>query len=129
VDVWGLLRKNEKAIQPYEVTTYGEFRRKSVVGDNLEGHELLQHAVLQNEGLAGGARLSGSASKLNPVIALPVDVHNLVNARQLELGTHNMKPIESIEVNAAILREAGVDAKTVADLESKAKNHLSSLCS
>jgi RHS repeat-associated protein len=128
VDPWGLLRKGEKPVQANEITTYGEFRRRSVVGDNLEGHEFLQHAVLQNEGLVNVTRLSGDVSKLNPVIALPSDVHDVVSARQLELGTQNMKPVESIESNAAILREVGVGTEIVADLEEKAKKHLSSLC-
>jgi hypothetical protein len=39
-----------------------------------------------------------------------------------------MKPIESIEANAKILREVGIDAEIVADLESKSKNHYASLC-
>jgi hypothetical protein len=128
VDVWGLLRKGETSVQRNEVTTYREFRRKSVPGDNLEGHELLQHAVLQNEGLVDGTRLSSDASKSNPVIALDVETHAKVNAAQMEAGTHNMRPIESIEANARILREAGIDADIVSDIETKAKNHYESLC-
>lgn len=128
IDIWGLLKKNETPIQQGEVTTYREFRRKSLPGDNLEGHELLQHAVLVNEGLVDGARLSGDASKNNPVIALDAETHSIVNSKQLEVGTQDMKPLESIEANANILRDAGVDADTVADLEEKAKKHYNSLC-
>lgn len=62
IDIYGLLKKGEQPIQPYEVTTYNEFRRKSVKGDGLEGHELLQNIVLEKEGLAS-TRFSTDASK------------------------------------------------------------------
>jgi uncharacterized protein RhaS with RHS repeats len=128
IDVFGLLKKGETPIQENEVTTYNEFRRKSESGDNLEGHEVLQHAVLQKEGLMDGERLSGDASKNNPVIALNHDVHQQVNAAQLAQGTQNMPPIESIETNAQILRDAGIDDEIVDDIEAKAKEHYESLC-
>jgi uncharacterized protein RhaS with RHS repeats len=128
VDIFGLLKEGETPVQKNEVTTYSEFRRKSVPGDNLEGHEVLQHSVLQREGLANGERLSGDASKNNPVIALNHDVHQQVNAAQLAQGTQNMSPIESIEANAQILRDAGIDDAIVDDIEAKAKEHYESLC-
>ena len=128
VDRFGLIKTGETPIQKNEVTTFGEFRRKSVPGDNLEGHELLQHSVLQNEGLVDGARLSSDASKNNPVIALDAETHAKVSAAQMEAGTQNMKPIESIEANARILREVGIDAATVSDIETKSKEHYASLC-
>jgi len=34
-----------KSIKPFEVTTYEDFRNRSIVGDGLEGHELWQHAI------------------------------------------------------------------------------------
>ncbi len=54
--------KNTGPIKPNEVTTYDDFRKRSVVGDELEGHEVLQHANLKNRGLAT-TRLSTDASK------------------------------------------------------------------
>lgn len=128
IDILGLLKKNEIPVQKNEVTTYREFKRKSVPGDDLEGHEILQHAVLVNEGLVDGARLSGSASKDNPVIALDAETHSLVNAKQLEAGTQTMNPIDNIEANAKILKDVGIDDVVVADLEKKAKKHYDSLC-
>jgi len=47
IDMFGLLKKGENPIKQNEITTFNEFRRKSVAGDNLEGHELLQHSVIQ----------------------------------------------------------------------------------
>lgn len=122
IDIYGLLKKGEQPIQPYEVTTYNEFRRKSVKGDGLEGHELLQNIVLEKEGLAS-TRFSTDASKNNPVIALPESIHTEVSAKQIALDTKNMSPMDNIKTNAQILRDAGVPLDIVDNLENKAIAH------
>lgn len=122
IDIYGLLKKGEQPIQPYEVTTYNEFRRKSVKGDGLEGHELLQNIVLEKEGLAS-TRFSTDASKNNPVIALPESIHTEVSAKQIALDTKNMSPMDNIKTNAQILRDAGVPLDIVNNLENKAIAH------
>ena len=75
------LSKNTENIQPYEVTTYEDFRDRSVKGDDLEGHELWQFANQNEMGLAN-SRLSSPESKNNIVIALPHGVHTIFNSEQ-----------------------------------------------
>ena len=91
-------------IQQNEVTTYQDFNDRSVVGDNLEGHELWQHANLKANDLATN-RLSTDASKNNPVIALDRDTHVQVNQAQRSIDAANQTPMENIEANTQILRD------------------------
>lgn len=91
-------------IKQNEVTTFGEFKDRSVVGDKLEGHEVWQHANLNERGLAP-ARNASDASKANPVIALDRDTHVEVNKAQRALDARNQTPIENIESNVQILRD------------------------
>jgi RHS repeat-associated protein len=92
------------AVQAGEVTTYQDFVDRSVVGDNLEGHEIWQHANLNENGLAT-TRLSTPASQMNPVIALDRDTHMAVNAAQRALDARAMTPVQNINANAQILRD------------------------
>ncbi|MCR5291724.1 MAG: hypothetical protein K6E28_02405 [Eubacterium sp.] len=87
-----------KAIKPYEVTTYDDFRTRSCVGDGLEGHEMWQHSNMKNKGYAT-TRLSTEASRNNPVIALPHKVHVDVNRQQYLFDGKNQTPFENI-INA-----------------------------
>ena len=91
-----------KPVKPYEVTTYEDFRKRSVPGDGLEGHEMWQHANLNENGYAT-TRLSTDASKNNPAMALPHDVHADVNNAQRLLDARAQTPIENINSNAQIL--------------------------
>ena len=91
-----------KSIKPYEVTTYDDFRTRSVVGDGLEGHEMWQHSNMKNKGYAT-TRLSTEASKNNPVIALPHEVHVDVNRQQYLFDGKNQTPFENIINNANIM--------------------------
>ena len=86
------LSKKTGDIQPYEVTTYEDFRNRSVVGDNIEGHELWQFANQNEMGIAD-SRLSSPASKDNIVIALPHGVHTIFNAEQKNLIQDNNKQL------------------------------------
>lgn len=95
-------KKPNNAIQAYEVTTYEDFRNRSVVGDGLEGHEMWQHANLNARGYAT-SRMSTEASKKNPVMALPHDVHVQVNGAQSAINAGAQEPIDNIKANAAIL--------------------------
>ena len=89
-------------IQPYKVTTYENFKKCSVKGDGLEGHELWQHANLNENGYAT-TRLFTEASKKNVVVALPHDVHVDVNRAQSVLEPRNQSPLQNIKSNAQIL--------------------------
>ena len=51
------ISKSTNNVQPYEVTTFQDFRNRSVKGDNLEGHEVWQF-VNQNELGYAESRLS-----------------------------------------------------------------------
>lgn len=110
-------------VQENEVTTYGDFKDRSVPGDGIGGHELWQHANLKAHGLAT-KRLSTPASRENSVIGLKDETHTQVTAAQGGLDAANQTPIENINANAAILRYQKVaDEKTIAELHRRAIEH------
>jgi hypothetical protein len=90
-------------IQAGEVTTYQDFVDRSVVGDDLEGHELWQNANLKAQGLAP-TRLSTLASQDNPVIALDSATHAQITYAQQVIDAASQTPIENINTNATLLR-------------------------
>lgn len=94
-------------IQPGELTTYQDFVDRSVVGDQLEAHELWQHANIKAQGLAD-TRLSTPASQNNPVMALEQTIHRNVNTAQRAINAASQTPFENIGANAEILRSLGV---------------------
>ena len=96
------LSKKTGDIQPYEVTTYEDFRNRSVVGDNIEGHELWQFANQNEMGIAD-SRLSSPASKDNIVIALPHGVHTIFNAEQKKFDPRQQQAIVNVIANIEIL--------------------------
>ncbi|MBD8528186.1 RHS repeat-associated core domain-containing protein [Pseudomarimonas arenosa] len=122
----GQLEQDASAIRPAirenEIATFEDFRSRSIIGDRLEGHEVLQHALLKREGLVA-ARHSTDASKQNPVIALDKDVHKKVNKAQRALDLQSQTAIENIGSNARILRDVGIARKKVQKLANKAVEH------
>jgi hypothetical protein len=115
--------KKSGPIELNEITTFQDFRSRSVVGDNLEGHELLQHANLNERNLAR-TRLSTEASKNNPVIALDKTVHTDVNKAQRAIDPRAQSGVENIEANAKILREhPEIPNSAVDQLEDAASRH------
>lgn len=96
------IKGGSKPIKPYEVTTFDDFRTRSVVGDGLEGHEMWQHSNMKNKGYAT-TRLSTDASRKNPVIALPHEVHVDVNRQQYLFDGKNQTSFENIINNANIM--------------------------
>jgi len=114
-------------IQAGEVTTFQDFVDRSVVGDNLEGHELWQHANLKAQGLATD-RLSTLASQDNPVIALDRAIHQQVNTAQRVFDAAAQTPLENINANAAILRNLNIAPEsTITQLQQQAIQHAQSL--
>jgi RHS repeat-associated protein len=115
----------EGSVRAGELTTYQNFVDRSVVGDTLEGHELWQHANLNENGLAT-TRLSTPASQMNPVIVLNQETHAEVNAAQRALDARAMTPVQNINANAQILRDLNAAAPDVIDAAEKAAlNHAS----
>jgi hypothetical protein len=112
-----------EAIQEGEVTTFEDFVDRSVVGDNLEGHEIWQHASLKANGLAT-ERLSTAASQNNPVIALSREVHQQVNTAQRSLDAATQAPIDNINANAEILRDLkAATEEAIGELQRLATEH------
>jgi len=106
-----------------EVTTYKDFLARSVVGDNIEGHELWQHANLKANNLTT-TRLGSDVSKNNPVIALSKETHQVVNTAQRELNAAAQTPRQNIKANAEILRNLKVAPNsTINRMESQAIEH------
>lgn len=114
-------------IQRNEVTTFGDFKDRSVVGDKLEGHEVWQHANLNEQGLAS-ARHASDASKNNPVIALDRDTHVEVNKAQRALDARAQTPRENIEANIKILKDLkAAPSNKIDQLHDMAIDHANSL--
>lgn len=90
-------------VEPYEVTTLNDARKRSVVGDELEAHEVWQHANLKKNGLAS-ERLSSEVSKENPVIMLPKEIHSKVNKMQRKLDV-SKSPVDNVNENIDILNQ------------------------
>ena len=104
-----------------------EFNNRSVVGDNLEGHEILQHANLNERGLAT-TRLSTDASKENPVISLPKDVHKEINKEQRAISPRTQTGTENINLNVEVLKNNDkVPQESIDKIEKMAKEHNDSL--
>jgi len=97
-------RTEPRPVKPGEMTAFEDFDARSVKGDQLEGHEPLQHAILKREGKAQ-ERLSTEASRKNPVVALEKSVHAEVNKAQRLAKTAEMPVPESIKANIDILIE------------------------
>ena len=108
------------------VTTYSDFAKRSVVGDQLEGHEALQHAWLKEHGLAG-KRLSTQASKDNPIIVLERSLHQDVNRAQRSFDVSKQTAQENIKANTDLLRAMSVDGAQVDQLEQNALQHATGL--
>ena len=113
----------EGPVRKNEVTTYEDFKDRSVVGDNLEAHEVWQHANQKARGLTD-KRLGTEASKANPVIALESETHASVSAAQRMIDASTQTPIENIRANMEILRELRVaPANILEQLERLAIEH------
>ena len=116
-----------RPIQENEVTTFSDFRDRSVVGDRLEGHEVWQHANLNERGLAT-ARHASDASRSNPVIALDRDMHVQVNQAQRAIDARNQTPRANIDANVQILRDLQAAPRQNLDqLHQMATDHAASL--
>jgi YD repeat-containing protein len=124
----GMFRLEEIGpIRHGEVTTFQDFKDRSVIGDMIEGHELWQHANLRANGLAT-TRLSTEASRNNPVLALEQGVHREINAGQRAFNPVLQTPVENIRTNAAILRaHGGLPDATIIDAERRALEHARAL--
>lgn len=95
----------ELGIAEYREHTYADRR-----DDALEGHEIVQNAWLQLHGHTS-ERGTGMASRWNPTIALPPEVHRAVSAYQAALGLYDRKALkkmgyqEMLDLNELALRE------------------------
>lgn len=102
-----------------EFTTYQGFVDRSVVGDGLEGHELWQHANMNEMGLTS-TRLSTPASEMNPVIVLDRATHQAVNAAQAAFDARAMTPVQNINLNAQIMMDLKAAPPSVIDAARRA---------
>jgi hypothetical protein len=118
----GFKVKNPRGIRIYEITTYEDFVDRSTVGDELEGHEIWQHANLKAKGLAQ-QRFSTEASRKNPVIALEKSKHIMINSAQKSINASSQSARQNIEANIRILSNNGVPQKSIHELAKKAVEH------
>jgi len=101
--LFGMLEVVAGPIVSLDVATYGDFRKRSLVGDGIDGHEIWQHANM-NAHMLTGSRLSSAASRGNPVIALPRGLHVQIHQADLNLNVRNQTARQNIQRNIDILR-------------------------
>jgi hypothetical protein len=90
-----------------EVTPYETFDRRSLTRDGIDGHEIIQNALLKSLGLVE-RRLQGLVSRGNPTIALRREVHVMVTRLQRDMDIAKQTVSEHIDANIDILRRLGV---------------------
>ncbi|HYH47079.1 MAG TPA: polymorphic toxin-type HINT domain-containing protein, partial [Thermoanaerobaculia bacterium] len=118
--------RSGRPVASREVTTYEDFMDRSVVGDQLEGHEILQHSILKREGKAT-TRLSTEASKKNIVIALERGLHKTVTKLQTASRVVNETWLSSIGRNSNILLQVGIARRKVYRAANRAIEHARSI--
>ncbi len=109
-------------IRKNDLTTLQDFKDRSVVGDNIEGHELLQHAWLKENGHAT-SRLSTDISKGNPVIGLKRPTHQVVNALQSQIDFASQSAVENILANRRLMLDQGFSRRRINRFTRKALRH------
>jgi hypothetical protein len=117
--VWVHNASNYRGVSPGEVSTYQSFRSRSVPGDGLEGHELLQHAWLKAHGHAT-TRLSTAASRANPVIALRAGGHMRIRPMQSILDINAQSALDNVLANRQIMLDLGYSRTSVNKLTRRA---------
>jgi hypothetical protein len=118
----------------FDIDSYaGLTARRVKHGGAFAGHELLQHAFLRGNGLTP-KRLTGPASRQNPVMALDRPTHDIVNKAQAKIPSKygvksvaELHPMIVIAENAAVLRKAGVPTAVIQDFVDLTINHLKTM--
>ncbi len=97
-------RSGKTRLNPGDIDRLAGFNTTARIGDNLEGHEILQHAFLVTTGQST-SRTSGPASRGNPSIAVDPQLHDQIDRLQVAAGLHDkaqlatMTPTEIIDKN------------------------------
>jgi hypothetical protein len=114
-------------VSPGDVLRWAAFqnKRNSPTGDNIEGHEVWQHANQKAHGLTR-RRGDTPASRNNPVIALDRAVHREVSRGQT-WNAARQTPRQNIEANIRLLRQKGVASdRVLCELFAQAIQHAES---
>ncbi|HYL99488.1 MAG TPA: hypothetical protein VEZ90_11075, partial [Blastocatellia bacterium] len=122
------LEPGRTPLREFDIDRYGTFKAGPRVGDQLEGHEMLQNAWLKENGYIL-RRGSGPISTENPAVALGETLHKAVGREQGGLGLftrgslRSMSPFENIQLNAEAMRRAGVPEHVIRALVKEAVEH------
>jgi hypothetical protein len=115
-------------LQRMQVAEYFEHNLKSHVGDELEGHEILQNLWLEaNDYIIERGR--GMPSRWNPTVALDPKLHDLVTEKQSALGLFDRAKLAKMSydkvlaLNALALRQAGVPQDVIDEALDEAFEH------
>jgi RHS repeat-associated protein len=97
---------------PFQIGTYEDLTGPANVGDNLDAHELIRHANLEDQGITGAQRHPD-----NPSIALPPDIHDAAHAHEADirasmgLGPNDFVDVDTeIAITSLALEQAIIDA-------------------
>lgn len=126
-----LLESGKSVLRQFDIDYYGTFSHGARVGDQLEGHELLQNLWLEvNQSVKRG---SAPVSTMNPAVAVSRDIHVAIGREQRALGLFDrsklsgMSATENIELNMLAMRRAGVPEEVIQVLREEALRHAASL--
>lgn len=126
-----LLESSKSVLRQFDIDYYGTFSSGARVGDQLEGHEMLQNLWLEvNQGVKRGA---APISTMNPAVAVSREMHVAIGREQRALGLFDrsklsgMSATENIELNMLAMRRAGVPEDVIQVLRAEALRHAASL--
>lgn len=126
-----LLEGGRTALRQFDIDHYGTFSNAARVGDQLEGHEMLQNLWLEVH--RGAKRGSVPLSTMNPAVAVPREMHTAIGREQRALGLFDrtklagMSAAENIELNVLAMRRAGVPGHVIQTLRQEALKHAATL--
>ncbi|HKV12058.1 MAG TPA: polymorphic toxin-type HINT domain-containing protein [Thermoanaerobaculia bacterium] len=130
VGEWGVVVHNCDPLAELDIDRYKYFKDEARKGDGLAGHELLQHAWLQANGLAT-KRGTGFASAENPALAVSDAFHKLINREQGRLtkglDLSKVRGEEIININSQVLRNLAVPEHVIQVFQREALSHLDKL--
>lgn len=122
------LRPGKSGLGQYGIDKYGSYANRPK--DKLAGHELLQNLWLEVKGF--GRRLTTSASRENPAVALTHAEHAEIGRQQIKLGLvrrnmEGMTAAQNIELNVQAMKNAGIPGHVIETLKHEALRHAAAL--
>ncbi len=118
-------------LAPGDIDRLASFNTRARRGDDLEGHEVLQHAFLAATGQA--TRRNVGVSRDNPSLSVDPELHDAIDAEQRNLQLHDpdylagLSDKDVIDLNCDALARAGVERSQIEMIRREATDYADSL--